>query len=45
MLNWIVFGLCVLNTIIAFVPNPDWATISGWFCASLGWLLIAVNPI
>jgi len=37
MLNWIVFGLCILN-IFAWAMNKNWMAVLAWCVAALGWL-------
>ena len=45
MLTWVVFGLSVLNLILALIPNPNWPAIYGWLCSSIGWLAMAMEKI
>ena len=42
MIEWVVFGLSIFNIILAIV-SCNWTAALGWFCSSLGWLLIAMK--
>ena len=43
MLNWFIFGMSILNMIPAIFPNRNVTAALGWFCSSLGWLIVAMR--